>query len=239
MKLSIDSDYSSANITKSITRIFYCSRTHSQVKQMIATLKNTPYRPRMAVLGSREKLCIHEDIRPRDGSKTLNSSSNVNHECRIRVENTEKFRRAQMKSDVPNGGVYNDELPPVSLPGDRHHHETKVCKVSVNENDFVSRSQCSHYRSLTNTGIAKSTVSNFRPTDYHQECCNSDGAKDTKAGVYDIEDLVSFGLNPYVTKKSHYTACPYYLSQALAKDADLVFAPYNVCNFLSIIHFKF
>jgi DEAD_2 len=40
-------------------RIIYCSRTHSQCAQMVASLKKTPYRPRMTVLGSRERLCIH------------------------------------------------------------------------------------------------------------------------------------------------------------------------------------
>jgi len=40
-------------------RIIYCSRTHSQVEQMVASLKKTPYRPRMTVLGSRDRLCIH------------------------------------------------------------------------------------------------------------------------------------------------------------------------------------
>ena len=33
--------------------IIYASRTHSQLAQVIRELKNTTYRPRMAVLGSR------------------------------------------------------------------------------------------------------------------------------------------------------------------------------------------
>ena len=33
-------------------RIIYCSRTHLQVAQMVSSLRKTPYRPRMAVLGS-------------------------------------------------------------------------------------------------------------------------------------------------------------------------------------------
>jgi hypothetical protein len=44
--------------------------------------------------------------------------------------------------------------------------------------------------------------------------------------VYDIEDLISFGLNPHVEpEKKSYTARPFYVSQALSKDAELVFAP--------------
>ena len=72
------------DVALSVPKIYYCSRTHSQgmllicvfdavpycslsaysafmfsVAQMVASLKKTPYRPRMAVLGSRERLCIH------------------------------------------------------------------------------------------------------------------------------------------------------------------------------------
>lgn len=42
-----------------VPTIIYCSRTHSQVAQMVASLKKTPYRPRMTVLGSRDRLCIN------------------------------------------------------------------------------------------------------------------------------------------------------------------------------------
>jgi hypothetical protein len=50
-----------------------------------------------------------------------------------------------------------------------------------------------------------------------------------KLGIHDVEDLVSFGVNPTGTSDgtSSISACPYYLSQVLSKDADLIFAPYN------------
>ena len=121
--LSMDSQDTSTSFTKGPTRIFYCSRTHSQVKQMIATLQNTPYRPTMAVLGSRDKLCIHENLRPRDGSRTPFPTPNVNHECRNRVGNTDKYRKARVKSTDDNMyGNYDDNSPPVSLPGDGLHN---------------------------------------------------------------------------------------------------------------------
>ncbi|CAM9104298.1 unnamed protein product, partial [Phaeothamnion confervicola] len=43
-------------------RIFYGARTHSQLRQMVKELRNTPYRPVMAVLGSRKHLCVHPDV---------------------------------------------------------------------------------------------------------------------------------------------------------------------------------
>ncbi|CAL4948966.1 unnamed protein product [Urochloa decumbens] len=42
--------------------IIYASRTHSQLKQVIKELKATSYRPKMAVLGSREQMCIHSEV---------------------------------------------------------------------------------------------------------------------------------------------------------------------------------
>ncbi|THG11762.1 hypothetical protein TEA_026058 [Camellia sinensis var. sinensis] len=42
--------------------ILYTSRTHSQLRQVIQELKRTNYRPKMVVLGSREQLCIHEEV---------------------------------------------------------------------------------------------------------------------------------------------------------------------------------
>ncbi|KAK8963243.1 hypothetical protein KSP40_PGU003155 [Platanthera guangdongensis] len=43
--------------------IIYSSRTHSQLKQVIQELRATNYRPRMGILGSREQMCIHDDVR--------------------------------------------------------------------------------------------------------------------------------------------------------------------------------
>jgi Rad3-related DNA helicase len=43
--------------------IIYASRTHSQLAQVIRELKSTKYRPRMAVIGSRQQMCVHKDVR--------------------------------------------------------------------------------------------------------------------------------------------------------------------------------
>ena len=55
--------------------VIYASRTHSQLAQVIGELRTTSYtKSRVAVLGSREQLCVHEKI-----SKL--SSSALNHSC--------------------------------------------------------------------------------------------------------------------------------------------------------------
>jgi len=43
----------------SAPQIIYGVRTHVQAKQMVGELQKTPYRPRMAIIGSRDQLCIN------------------------------------------------------------------------------------------------------------------------------------------------------------------------------------
>ncbi|XP_040049052.2 regulator of telomere elongation helicase 1 isoform X2 [Gasterosteus aculeatus] len=45
-----------------IPKIIYASRTHSQLAQVIGELKNTSYSPKVCVLGSREQLCINQEV---------------------------------------------------------------------------------------------------------------------------------------------------------------------------------
>ncbi|CAJ0931199.1 unnamed protein product [Ranitomeya imitator] len=62
-----------------IPKIIYASRTHSQLAQVISELKQTKYRPKVSVLGSREQLCIHPDVK-----KQENNHVKV-HMCRSKV----------------------------------------------------------------------------------------------------------------------------------------------------------
>ncbi|TDH73356.1 hypothetical protein CCR75_007110 [Bremia lactucae] len=50
------------NETQQLPRIIYSSRTHSQLKQVVQELKNTSYSPQVAVLGSREYLCVNDKV---------------------------------------------------------------------------------------------------------------------------------------------------------------------------------
>ncbi|TRY98694.1 hypothetical protein DNTS_004808 [Danionella cerebrum] len=62
-----------------IPKIIYASRTHSQLTQVISELKNTSYRPKISVLGSREQLCINQDVMRQE-------SNHIKvHACRAKV----------------------------------------------------------------------------------------------------------------------------------------------------------
>ncbi|XP_040103648.1 regulator of telomere elongation helicase 1 [Oryx dammah] len=51
-----------------IPKIIYASRTHSQLTQVVSELRNTSYRPRVCVLGSREQLCIHPEVKKQESN---------------------------------------------------------------------------------------------------------------------------------------------------------------------------
>uniref|UniRef100_A0A4W6E8K8 Regulator of telomere elongation helicase 1 n=1 Tax=Lates calcarifer TaxID=8187 RepID=A0A4W6E8K8_LATCA len=62
-----------------VPKIIYASRTHSQLAQVISELKNTSYRPKVCVLGSREQLCINQEVMHQE-------SNHVKvHMCRAKV----------------------------------------------------------------------------------------------------------------------------------------------------------
>ncbi|CAI5708438.1 unnamed protein product [Hyaloperonospora brassicae] len=60
---------SDSDETLQLPRIIYSSRTHSQLKQVVQELKNTSYRPNVAVLGSREHLCVDETVSKLRGTR--------------------------------------------------------------------------------------------------------------------------------------------------------------------------
>jgi regulator of telomere elongation helicase 1 len=61
-----------------VPTIIYASRTHSQLSQVVRELRNTRYRPKHAVLGSREQMCVNPKVKKPDGSS---KSSDINHDC--------------------------------------------------------------------------------------------------------------------------------------------------------------
>ncbi|KAL7436234.1 hypothetical protein ACHAXM_006329 [Skeletonema potamos] len=74
--------------TNKAPTIIYASRTHSQLSQVVRELRNTRYRPRHAILGSRDHMCIHPKVNPTIAkakgtvnANDMKSSCDVNHGC--------------------------------------------------------------------------------------------------------------------------------------------------------------
>uniref|UniRef100_A0A2K5QEG5 DEAD/H-box helicase 11 n=1 Tax=Cebus imitator TaxID=2715852 RepID=A0A2K5QEG5_CEBIM len=60
-----------------VTKVYYCSRTHSQLAQFVHEVKKSPFGKdvRLVSLGSRQNLCVNEDV------KSLGSAQLINDRC--------------------------------------------------------------------------------------------------------------------------------------------------------------
>eukprot|EP00929_Paragymnodinium_shiwhaense_P107256 TRINITY_DN73339_c0_g1_i2.p1 TRINITY_DN73339_c0_g1~~TRINITY_DN73339_c0_g1_i2.p1 ORF type:complete len:1103 (-),score=178.03 TRINITY_DN73339_c0_g1_i2:710-3907(-) len=80
-------------------QIFFSSRTHAQLQQVVSELSRSPYKPTMAVIGSREAgLCINADV---SSSRTVGQQS-VRQACRkARRSGGCSFYQGLSKTDLP------------------------------------------------------------------------------------------------------------------------------------------
>lgn len=79
--------------------IVYATRTHSQLSQVIRELRDTSYRPKMAVLGSRDQLCIHDKV-----SKLKTAS--LNHACQVAVSRHTCQFKNNLESMIDGGSAF-------------------------------------------------------------------------------------------------------------------------------------
>jgi fanconi anemia group J protein len=80
-----------------VPRIFYASRTHAQITQVVAELRKSGYRPSMTVLASRNEYCQHPMVR-RHGGK--------DEKCRayVKAGSCSLFHRATAVVDAVRNG---------------------------------------------------------------------------------------------------------------------------------------
>lgn len=93
--------------------IYYASRTHSQLSNVMKELKKTIYRPRTAILGSRKNCCVNYKIKSKPGSLDTN--------CRNAIK-TQRCEYSKINSNMTD--EYNmidiEELKLISS-------QTKLC----------------------------------------------------------------------------------------------------------------
>jgi regulator of telomere elongation helicase 1 len=80
--------------------IIYASRTHSQLSQVVKELRFTRYRPRHAVLGSREQMCIHPKVQTAKATST-----DINHNCTRLNKDRKCMFRNNLDGFVVHGSV--------------------------------------------------------------------------------------------------------------------------------------
>uniref|UniRef100_A0A2K6MFU0 DEAD/H-box helicase 11 n=1 Tax=Rhinopithecus bieti TaxID=61621 RepID=A0A2K6MFU0_RHIBE len=77
-KAAMDEDEDEDDLEEEhVTKIYYCSRTHSQLAQFVHEVKKSPFGRdvRLVSLGSRQNLCVNEDV------KSLGSVQLINDRC--------------------------------------------------------------------------------------------------------------------------------------------------------------
>uniref|UniRef100_A0A8D2KR29 Regulator of telomere elongation helicase 1 n=1 Tax=Varanus komodoensis TaxID=61221 RepID=A0A8D2KR29_VARKO len=166
-----------------VPKIIYASRTHSQLTQAIGELKNTIYRPKVCVLGSREQLCINPEV------KRQESNHMQIHMCRMKVSN----RMCHFYNNVEEKSTEKDLINPIMDIEDLVKNGNKhrlVCPYYLSRNlkqqaDIIfmpynylldSKSRRAHNLDLKETVVILDEAHNV------ERLC---------------EDLASFDLTPY------------------------------------------
>ena len=165
---------------------------------MVASLRKTAYRPRMAILGSRDRMCIHKKIKPRSQNndndiRRMSSNIQVSNACHTRVRNTEFYRKEKFKSPDE---FYDDNIPGDHMRSDGGDSDVDGDHADGDDNRFNSKDfkTCSHYRQLTSLSVAEKIHSSNVPNFNKVNCCTI-GGDETKLGTHDIEDLIEFQQN--------------------------------------------
>ena len=77
-----------------VPRVYYATRTHSQIAQVVRELKRTAYRPAMTVLGSREHYCVNQKAR-----NAAKRGGNLGEECKALLEAAGRRGRRASEAD--------------------------------------------------------------------------------------------------------------------------------------------
>uniref|UniRef100_A0A8C1TF07 Regulator of telomere elongation helicase 1 n=1 Tax=Cyprinus carpio TaxID=7962 RepID=A0A8C1TF07_CYPCA len=113
-----------------IPKIIYASRTHSQLAQVINELKNISYRPNICVLGSREQLCIDQEVMRQE-------SNHIKvHMCRAKVSS----RSCVFYNNVDEKSTYKEIMNTIMDVEDL----VKTCKKERVCPYYLSRSLKQH-----------------------------------------------------------------------------------------------
>ena len=80
-------------------RVIYSSRTHSQLSKVVSELKRTAYTPRVTLLGSRQQLCVHEDVKGLTGLQQ-------NHACHALVNRHECLYYENLSMEMQRNNLF-------------------------------------------------------------------------------------------------------------------------------------
>ncbi|XP_006862835.1 PREDICTED: putative ATP-dependent RNA helicase DDX11-like protein 8-like [Chrysochloris asiatica] len=79
-----------------VTKIYYCSRTHSQLAQFVREVQKSPFgrETRLVSLGSRQSLCVNKDV------KCLGSAQLMNDRC-LEMQRSKHEKKSKGEEEKP------------------------------------------------------------------------------------------------------------------------------------------
>ncbi|XP_045685142.1 putative ATP-dependent RNA helicase DDX11-like protein 8 isoform X2 [Phyllostomus hastatus] len=107
-----------------VTKIYYCSRTHSQLAQFVRKVQKSPFGrdTRLVSLGSRQTLCINKDV------KDLASVQLINDRC---VELQRARHESKSKSRAEDEGPKKRRKEPQAACPFYHHTQLQLLRDQV------------------------------------------------------------------------------------------------------------
>ncbi|XP_057967880.1 uncharacterized protein LOC131157611 [Malania oleifera] len=108
-------------------KVYFCSRTHSQLSQFVKELRKTNFATEltMVCLGSRKNFCINEEV------LKLGSSTRINERC-LELQKNEKNEVSKIKS-VGAGGRIRRTNASSGCPMLRKHKQQKEFRSEINQ----------------------------------------------------------------------------------------------------------
>ncbi|KAG0370665.1 helicase C-terminal domain-containing protein [Gamsiella multidivaricata] len=181
-----------------VLKIYYCSRTHSQLSQFIDELRKTSYGEHLHVvsLGSRKSLCINDRFRQKATVKTNSTAESI-----INVNKLNDACLDGQKSGTPSMQRCEFLHVPSASFGNKRRHG--LFENSTDGSDSVDESA---WWRTDDTIEGDGKLLEFRDH--------------TLARVRDIEELAELG--------AELETCPYYGSRQTVRHCQLVTLPYNL-----------
>jgi len=172
-----------------VPKVFYCSRTHSQLAQFVREIRKTAFKDvRVVSLGSRRTMCIHPRV------KQLQSDTAINDACLDLVQGKAEAPRAALqgrrKRDL--GRASTGGTCPYLHPGEQEIFGQQILGKVMDIEDIVSRGQaqqcCPYYATRAVATVAELVVLPYTSLLHRGTRENLLGEKSLKGNVVIIDE---------------------------------------------------
>ncbi|KAG0293227.1 DEAD H (Asp-Glu-Ala-Asp His) box helicase 11 [Dissophora globulifera] len=188
-----------------VLKIYYCSRTHSQLSQFVDELRKTSYGDHLHVisLGSRKSLCVNDRFRRKASSKASRTAEPV--------VSVNKLNDACL--DAQKSGTHSDQRCEfLHLPSSNFGSKARLgASADDDDSDDNNNSDNISMNRTFRWGNDNAMDGDEKLLEFRDR---------TLARVRDIEELAQLG--------SELETCPYYGSRQTVRQCQLVTLPYNL-----------